>query len=38
MPLKGAVFKYLQINTSSGSNKVTNFQHDVIRPTGTWFT
>jgi hypothetical protein len=28
MPLKD-VFKYLQINTSSGFNKVTNFQHDV---------
>jgi len=38
MPLKRAVFKYLQINTSSGFTEVTNFQHDVIRPTGTWFT
>lgn len=35
MPLKGDVFKYLQINTSNGFNEVTNFQHDVIRPTGT---
>jgi len=38
MPLKEAVFKHLQINTSSGFDEVTNFQHDVIRPTGTWFT